>query len=59
MLHSFTLSIYFVVALSILMTYFSICTQKHSNLYLFVPTPRSGSSEKTCVHSCLSGTKSR
>jgi hypothetical protein len=41
MLHSFTLSVYFV-ALSSLMTCCNVCTQKNSNLFFFVPTPRSG-----------------
>jgi hypothetical protein len=55
----FVLPIYVFISLSILVAEFNICTQKHSNLCHVIPTPRSGSLEKTCVHSYLSGTKSR
>jgi hypothetical protein len=49
-------SVSIFITLSILVTHFNVRTQKHSNLFLFVPTSRSGNFHTLFI---LSGTKSQ
>jgi hypothetical protein len=45
--------VYLFCRLKLLISCSNFCTQKHSKLYFFVPTPRSGSSAKpVCILTC-------